>query len=178
MFGSIKRLLDWAGGYRKRLYLGFLCSFLGVWCAAIPVVIAAWALGLVIDDFRGGTPFAWNVVWISLLGVVLSILLRFVFSYWKAKLQECIGYEAAAEERLKIGDVLKRVSLGYFSKNSTGNILTDITGGLSGLELQSMKLIDAIVNGYILLRDLFAGKIDIGPFRQQHFITENPLGGF
>lgn len=178
MFGSIKRLLDWAGGYRKRLYLGFLCSFLGVWCAAIPVVIAAWALGLVIDDFRGGTPFAWNVVWISLLGVVLSILLRFVFFYWKAKLQECIGYEAAAEERLKIGDVLKRVSLGYFSKNSTGNILTDITGGLSGLELQSMKLIDAIVNGYILLRDLFAGKIDIGPFRQQHFITENPLGGF
>ena len=27
MFHSIKRLLHWAGGYRKRLYLGCLCSF-------------------------------------------------------------------------------------------------------------------------------------------------------
>ena len=53
MFHSIKRLLHWAGGYRKRLYLGCLCSFFSVWCTAIPIVIAAWTLGLVIADFRG-----------------------------------------------------------------------------------------------------------------------------
>ena len=52
MFHSIKRLLHWAGGYRKRLYLGCLCSFFSVWCTAIPIVIAAWTLGLVIADFR------------------------------------------------------------------------------------------------------------------------------
>lgn len=143
MFHSIKRLLHWAGGYRKRLYLGCLCSFLSVWCTAIPIVIAAWTLGLVIADFRGENSLEWNIIWLSLFGIVISIFLRYIFSYWKAKLQESIGYEIAAEERLKIGNVLKRVSLGYFSKNSTGD--------LSSLELQGMKLIDAIVNGYINL---------------------------
>ena len=151
MFHSIKRLLHWAGGYRKRLYLGCLCSFLSVWCTAIPIVIAAWTLGLVIADFRGENSLEWNIIWLSLFGIVISIFLRYIFSYWKAKLQESIGYEIAAEERLQIGNVLKRVSLGYFSKNSTGDILTAITGDLSSLELQGMKLIDAIVNGYINL---------------------------
>lgn len=151
MFHSIKRLLHWAGGYRKRLYLGCLCSFFSVWCTAIPIVIAAWTLGLVIADFRGENFLEWNIIWLSLVGIVISIFLRYIFSYWKAKLQESIGYEIAAEERLKIGNVLKRVSLGYFSKNSTGDILTAITGDLSSLELQGMKLIDAIVNGYINL---------------------------
>lgn len=151
MFHSIKRLLHWAGGYRKRLYLGCLCSFLSVWCTAIPIVIAAWTLGLVIADFRGENSLEWNIIWLSLFGIVISIFLRYIFSYWKAKLQESIGYEIAAEERLKIGNVLKRVSLGYFSKNSTGDILTAITSDLSSLELQGMKLIDAIVNGYINL---------------------------
>lgn len=151
MFHSIKRLLHWAGSYRKRLYLGCLCSFLSVWCTAIPIVIAAWTLGLVIADFRGENSLEWNIIWLSLFGIVISIFLRYIFSYWKAKLQESIGYEIAAEERLKIGNVLKRVSLGYFSKNSTGDILTAITGDLSSLELQGMKLIDAILNGYINL---------------------------
>lgn len=151
MFHSIKRLLHWAGGYRKRLYLGCLCSFFSVWCTAIPIVIAAWTLGLVIADFRRENSLEWNIIWLSLFGIVISIFLRYIFSYWKAKLQESIGYEIAAEERLKIGNVLKRVSLGYFSKNSTGDILTAITGDLSSLELQGMKLIDAIVNGYINL---------------------------
>ena len=151
MFHSIKRLLHWAGGYRKRLYLGCLCSFFSVWCTAIPIVIAAWTLGLVIAYFRGENSLEWNIIWLSLFGIVISIFLRYIFSYWKAKLQESIGYEIAAEERLKIGNVLKRVSLGYFSKNSTGDILTAITGDLSSLELQGMKLIDAIVNGYINL---------------------------
>lgn len=151
MLRSIKRILDWAGEYRKRLYLGCVCSFFGVWCSAIPIIIAAWALGLVLDDLNGISPLGWKTVWIALIGIMISILLRYFFSYWKAKLQESIGNEVAAEERLKIGDVLKRVSLGYFSKNSTGDILTAITSDLSGLELQRMKLVDAIVNGYIKL---------------------------
>ena len=100
MFHSIKRLLHWAGGYRKRLYLGCLCSFFSVRCTAIPIVIAAWTLGLVIADFREENSLEWNIIWLSLFAIVISIFLRYIFSYWKAKLQESIGYEIAAEERI------------------------------------------------------------------------------
>ena len=50
---------------------------------------------------------------------------------------------------MELGDVLKRVSLGYFAKNNLGDILAALTTELSTLELQSMKMVDAVVNGYI-----------------------------
>lgn len=151
MFHTLKRLLDWAGNYKKRLYIGFVCSFLGTWCTAIPTVLAAWVLGQVIDDMRGVAPISWDIAWLSFAGIVISILLRYFFSYWKAKLQESIGYEIAAKKRLEIGNILKRVSLGYFGKNSIGDILTAITTDISNVELQGMKMIDSVVNGYINL---------------------------
>ena len=38
--------------------------------------------------------------------------------------------------------------MGYFSKNSVGDILTGVTTELSTLELQGMKMVDIIINGY------------------------------
>ena len=49
MFQSMNRILRWTKGYHRRLYLGSLCSFLATWAAAGPVMLAAWALGLVIE---------------------------------------------------------------------------------------------------------------------------------
>lgn len=149
MFKTIKRIMKWAKVYRKRLYLGFLCSFLTTWCAAGPVVIAAWVLEKLIADSRGGAAVNGSMIWFCFGAIAVLILLRFFFSYWQNKLQESIGYEVAVEQRIQIGDILKHVSLGYFSKNNTGDILTGLTTELSSLELRGMKMIDAVVNGYI-----------------------------
>ena len=80
---------------------------------------------------------------------MVLILLRFFFTYWKNRFQESVGTERAAEQRMELGDVLKRVSLGFFAKNNLGDILAALTTELSTLELQSMKMVDAVVNGYI-----------------------------
>lgn len=149
MFNSIRRILGWAKNYKKRLYLGFVCSFFSTWATAGPVVLAAWALNQVIGDARGIAVLDPGLPWKCLGGIVLLIALRFFFSYWKNRLQESIGTERAAEQRIEIGDMLKRVSLGYFAKNNLGDILTALTTELSTLELQSMKMVDAVVNGYI-----------------------------
>ena len=55
MFQSMNRILRWTKGYHRRLYLGSLCSFLATWAAAGPVMLAAWALGLVIESAQEGT---------------------------------------------------------------------------------------------------------------------------
>lgn len=149
MFKSIRRILRWAGHYKTRLYIGFVCSFFATWAAAGPVMLAAWALNQVIEDARGGPALDAMLPWKCLGGIVALILLRFFFSYWKNRLQESIGTERAAEQRIEIGDMLKRVSLGYFAKNNIGDILAALTTELSTLELQSMKMVDSVVNGYI-----------------------------
>ena len=149
MFHSVGRILQWAKGYRKRMILGFICSFFATWCTAGPVMLAAWALGRLMENAWGISSLPTRLPWLCLGGVVILILLRFFFTYWKNRLQESIGTERAAEQRMELGDVLKRVSLGYFAKNNLGDILAALTTELSTLELQSMKMVDAVINGYI-----------------------------
>lgn len=151
MFRTMKRIVGWAGQFKRRLYLGVLCSFISSLMTAAPTMVAAWALGKVLDSYWNGTALPQNFILLSTAAIALFIILRFLFSYWKAVLQESIGYEAAAVERIHIGDILKRVSLGYFSQRSVGDILAGITTELSALELQSMKMIDTVLNGYFQL---------------------------
>lgn len=149
MFKTIRRIMIWAKAYRARLYLGFFCSFLSAWCTAGPVMVAAWALDKIIQNSKGGVPVDSGLVLICFGLIMLLVLLRFFFSYWKNRLQESIGHEIGAEQRVEIGDILKRVSLGYFAKNNIGDILAALTTELSMLELHGMKVIDSVVNGYI-----------------------------
>lgn len=149
MFKTTKRIIDWCGPYKKRLYLGFVCAFFATWFGAAPTMVAAYMLGKVIDSVKTGMAFDTSLIWLSFAAIVVLVFLRFLFSYWRAKLQESIGYELVAEQRIKIGDILKRVSLGYFQKNSAGDILSTVTTELSTLELQGMRMINEVVNGYI-----------------------------
>lgn len=149
MFKTVTRIMNWASEYKTRLYLGFVCSFLAAGFTAGPVILAAWAMDFVIKDSYGQEKIKTSLAWICLFTMIALIFLRFIFSYWKNKLQESIGYEVAAKQRIHIGDILKRVSLGYFAEHHSGDILATITTELSTLELQGMKMIDTVVNGYI-----------------------------
>ena len=109
---------------------------------------AAYALDKAIAAYWAGNTIESSLIWQTLWITVGSIALNFLLSYLRAVLQESIGYEVAAGQRIHLGDVLKRVPLGYFSKNSVGDILTGVTTELSTLELQGMKMVDIIINGY------------------------------
>lgn len=91
------------------------------------------------------------------------MLLRFLFDYLRARLQESIGYLLTARDRLTIGDALKRVSLGYFQQVSTGNILSSITTGLSTLETMGIRMIDNFVGGYLNFLVAFLGLAACSP---------------
>lgn len=148
MFKSMKRIIKWAGKYKGRLYLGSVFSFFSSLSTAIPTMAAAYALDKAIAAYWAGNTIESSLIWQTLWIIVGSIALNFLLSYLRAVLQESIGYEVAAGQRIHLGDVLKRVPLGYFSKNSVGDILTGVTTELSTLELQGMKMVDIIINGY------------------------------
>ena len=148
MFKSMKRIIRWAGKQKGRLYLGSVFSFFSSLATAIPMMAAAYALDTVIRAYWAGSSIESSLIWQLLWVIMGSIALNFLLSYLRAVLQESIGYEVAAGQRIHLGDVLKRVPLGYFSQNSVGDILTGITTELSTLELQGMKLVDVIINGY------------------------------
>jgi len=149
MFRTIKRIIHWTGGRKSRLYWGFLWSFLCTMFTAMPIMGAAYILNLMLEDQTGSITL--TTVWAlyALIFMIVTILGRFLFSYLRAIFQESIGYEVTAEERIKIGDILKRVSLGFFDKHSTGEIAGAVTTDLSFFEMYAMKMIDVAANGYI-----------------------------
>ncbi len=148
MFKTMKRIIRWAGRYKKRLYLGSVCSFFSSLATAIPTMVAAYALDKAIQAYWTNTAIEPALIWQTLWIIVGSIALNFLLSYARAVLQESVGTEVAAGQRIHLGDVLKRVPLGYFSQNSVGDILAGVTTELSVLELQGMKMVDAVINGY------------------------------
>ncbi|MBP1736313.1 MAG: Xenobiotic-transporting ATPase [Oscillospiraceae bacterium] len=149
MFKTIKRIIGWCGALKHRLYAGFAVSLFSTWFTAAPIMIAAYTIGLLIDEARGGPQFNQNWIWLSLVLTAGFVLLRFLFDYLRARFQESISYELAARDRLAVGNILKRVSLGYFQKVNTGEILNAVTTGLNILENMGIRMIDTMVGGYL-----------------------------
>lgn len=149
MFGTVKRIIDWCGSFKKNLYIGFIFSFFSGWFAAMPVVWAAYMIGKLVECEGQGK--AVSTVWIgkSIVILLFFIFLRFLFDYLRARFQESISYELIARDRLAVGDALKRVSLGYFQNMNTGTILNSITTGLHTLEGMGIRMIDNFVGGYL-----------------------------
>ena len=127
MFKTIKRIIEWCSEFKGKLYIGFVFSFFSSWFAAMPVMAAAYTISQLVEAKRQGVPFDGKWIGLSVAGILLLIFLRFLFDYLRARFQETISYDLVARDRLAIGDALKRVSLGYFQKLDTGNILNSIT---------------------------------------------------
>ena len=149
MFRIVKRLIHWTGKYRKRIYIGFVYAFFHSIFTAIPIMLAAKGLSAVLDDFHGAAVLQAQDIWFLLGAMVLAVLGRYIFSYLRAKTQESVGYEATADERIRLGDIMKRVSLGFFSKNNIGELSAAATTDLSFLEMYAMNMVNTVVNGYI-----------------------------
>lgn len=149
MFRTLKRIIDWCGEFKGKLYIGFVFSFFSHLFAAMPVMMAAYTVGLFLTASQKGLVFDKKWAGVSFGIIVLLVFLRFFFDYMRSRFQEAISYELVAKDRLAIGDALKRVSLGYFQQNGTGDILNSVTTGLNALENMGIRMIDNFVGGYL-----------------------------
>ena len=135
MFRTVKRVIDWCGELKGKLFAGFVFSFLSHWFAALPIMTAAYTVGMVSDSTKNGTTFEKKWIGISLLLLIVLVGFRFLFDYLRARFQEGISYELIARDRLAVGDALKRVSLGYFQQMDTGSILSSVLRDLECLKV-------------------------------------------
>ena len=163
MFKTVRRIIRWCGEFRGRLYAGFAFSFFSHIFAALPLMLAAYTVGLLIEAQKAGAAFDTGWIWKSIVIQVVLVLLRFLFDYLRARCQESISYELTARDRLAVGDALRRVSLGYFQQNSTGNILNAMTTGLNTLENMGIRMIDNFVGGYLNFLVIFIALAAFSP---------------
>ncbi len=154
---TIARVIRWCGPRKHRLYKGFVYSFFHSMFVGLPIMALAQILNMVLLDSRGVQPLDGRWIWYAAGLMAVSVLGRFLFSYLRAVNQDSIAYERTAEVRLSIGDVIKRVPLGFFQKHNVGALTAAITADLSYLEMYSMRMIDTLVGGYIMVAVFIVG---------------------
>ena len=147
MFQITNKILKWTAPFKARMILGFVMSFLNAIFIAMPIFLAANVFNRMLthQDIES------NEIFLVLGVMIVLVLARFITAYAKNRLQESIAYEMSATERLTIGEKLKNVRLGYFERNHSNELSTTVTSDLTFLENYAMKMVDIVVNGYILI---------------------------
>ncbi|HDG5860204.1 TPA: ABC transporter ATP-binding protein [Staphylococcus aureus] len=147
MFRITFKILNWVSPYKTRVVLGFIMSFLNAIFIALPIFLASQIFNNVVSHKSIYGKDIFNVVII----MIILVLGRFITAYLKSKNQESIAYEMSANERLNIGHKLKNVPLGYFNTHHSNELTTIVTTDLTFLENFAMKMVDIVINGYILI---------------------------
>lgn len=144
MFSIISRLLQLAGEYAGRIKIAFLLSILEAIFAQVPFIAVLYVLIQMISD-----AVTLQDVWISGGILAASVILRAISKRLIDGLQSSAGYEIFARERMKIGDHLKRLPMGYFSGGTLGNVTAVVTSDLMFVEEHSMSTISRIITGIL-----------------------------
>lgn len=144
MLNVIRRVLRLSGNLSKRIYVGFVCSFLDSIAAMFPVGAVFYVLSrLQTGDFSGQD---WQTILWILSG---SLLARMIFKYGLYSLQSAAGFEFVSRQRLTLGDKLRNVAMGFFHDRNMGDVTTTVTTDLNFLENYSMHVLDRITTGMI-----------------------------
>lgn len=142
MYGTLKKslLLQAAkGASKKSLLFSFLSGlFSAMQFAALFVVI-----GALVSDNRDG-----KFIWLSLGIMAVSLIGRIIMTYFSTMEQTETGYCMVAEKRIHIGDRLRYIPMGYFNKNSIGNITAIVTTTLGDVENSAARVLVSVLGGF------------------------------
>lgn len=151
MIKILKRLFSMMEQYKGRLYLGIVLSMVNNMLGIVPIMCGVWMIKSILDDRNGVAALDRSFVFLLTGVIVGTILLRWLLAYIRAAKQDSIAHEVTSAERLKIGDILKRVPLGFLQRKNMGELTTAITTDLAFFEIQAMNVINNIVDSYIFL---------------------------
>ena len=145
MIETIRRLLDFSGRCRTDLLCAFGYGVLYSVSEVIPVLAIVVALEAVLSPSGGG----WFAVAASggLMG--LSVAGKIVFGKRATERRMLASYDMCADKRIEVGEILKRVPLGYFSQNRLGELTATLTTTLGEIETNAVAILDKVANGFV-----------------------------
>ena len=97
----------------------------------VPIICGVWTIKLILDHSNGAAVL--EPVYVLQLTTIHPwfSFAPMLFAYIRATRQDSIAHETTCAERLKIGDILKRVSLGFLQRKNMGEFTTAITTDLA-----------------------------------------------
>lgn len=144
MISALKKILDFSGDEKKNVYHSIWVSFLFaifhmLQISAIYIIVKA-----IVEKDMSMTP-----AWIALILLVISIVGRSVANYY-SQLQQChASYFMVANKRVAIGEMLKKIPMGFFNENNIGEIVGISTTVLEDVENTAAMVMVNTLSGFI-----------------------------
>ena len=143
MYGTLKKIFAFAGSKKGLLKKSLLFSFLSGLFSAIQFAALFVVIGALVSDNRDG-----KFICISLGIMAVSLIGRIITTYFSTMEQTETGYCMVAEKRIHIGDRLRYIPMGYFNKNSIGNITAIVTTTLGDVENSAARVLVSVLGGF------------------------------
>ena len=143
MYGTLKKIFAFAGSKEGLLKKSLLFAFLSGLFAALQFAALFIVVEALVSDNRDS-----RFIWISLGIMAVSLVGRIITTYFSTMEQTETGYCMVAEKRIHIGDRLRYISMGYFNKNSIGNITAIVTTTLGDVENSAARVLVSVLGGF------------------------------
>ncbi|VUT26824.1 MAG: putative ABC transporter ATP-binding protein [Candidatus Methanolliviera sp. GoM_asphalt] len=130
MLEDVKRLLELAGQQRRKLIASCILSVIGTALGLVPFILIYL---MVLELFN---PVIDQVyVWKLVFWCIVAIILKFVFMGLSGSLSHLAAYSILYDLRIKLGQKLGTLPLGYFKEKNTGDTKTAMNEHVEQIEL-------------------------------------------
>ena len=143
MYGKLKKIFAFAGSKKRLLKKSLLFAFLSGLFSALQFAALFVVIGALVSNNRDG-----QFIWISLGIMGVSLIGRIITTYFSTMKQTETGYCMVAEKRIHIGDRLRYIPMGYFNKNSIGDITAIVTTTLGDVENSAARVLVSVLGGF------------------------------
>ena len=146
---SYKRLLRFVVPYKKKLAVAVFCMAV----SGLSNVVVPWLIKDVIDKVLANKDT--QTLNFICIGILVLFVIRGFFYFWQKYLMSYIGQRIVNDIRETLYRHIQSMSLSYFDKRKTGNIMSNLTNDVTALQTAiADNLISFVQEAVILIGSL------------------------
>ncbi len=161
MLSILHRLIGITGVYKNRIRLSYITSFIKGVMMKAPLVLSF----VMISLFMQGQMDERKCLYMG-IAIVASVIIEAVFEHVTNVLQSATGYMVFADMRMRLGDHLRRLPMGYFTEGNMGKISAVLATDMVFIEENCMgilsELVSFIVSQGLMVLMMFVMDIRLG----------------
>lgn len=141
MIGLIKRIIGVSGKYKGNIYGAFILSFLKSMLMKAPIIM----MYFILTAYMEGT-ITKRICLTTAILIVLCVILQAVAQYMADRMQSAAGYKIFADMRMKLGEHLRKLPMGYFTEGNIGKISSVLSTDMVFIEENCMMVLADIMS--------------------------------
>ncbi len=140
MIKILHRLINSTGKYKGRIRASYITAFFKGLMMKAPLVLCFFC----INWFMQGQMDKKKCIFLG-VAVLISVILQAVFEHLSNILQSAAGYMVFADMRLRLGDHLRKLPMGYFTEGNMGKISSVLATDMVFIEENCMGVLSELV---------------------------------